>query len=299
MKKISMFDNMDKGILCSSDMKSVKYRLLYFGLVLIMLVYCAVVFIPVLWMLLSGFKSAAEINAHPPKFFPQDFQISKIVSAWTQLKFYKYYVNTFILAAGAVVFDVVVNGLAGYVISKIRPLGSRAYFALVFSLLLIPATMSTVPLYIIFKKLPLLHINLLDTYWPMWLLAATNVFDIVLFKTSFDSVSIALTEAARIDGASDLSIFFRIMIPLSLPVILTVSIFTFNGQFGSYFWPYLFVSSPEKMVIGVRLLTIKDTPLTMDYQLMAVLFAVVPQVIIFMLFQKHIIGGINLGGVKG
>lgn len=299
MKKISMFANMDKGILCSSDMKSVRYKVLYGALIAVMLLYCAVVFIPVLWMLLSGFKSAAEINAHPPKFFPQDFQISKIADAWSKLKFYKYYANTFILALGAVVFDVVVNGLAGYVISKIRPAGSRAYFALVFSLLLIPATMSTVPLYMIFKELPILHINLLDTYWPMWLLAATNMFNIVLFKTSFDSVSISMTEAARIDGATDLAIFFKIMVPLSLPVIMTVSIFTFNGQFGSYFWPYLLVNSPEKMVIGVRLLTIKDTPLTMDYQLMAVLFAVIPQVVIFVLFQKQIIGGINLGGVKG
>lgn len=128
------------------------------------------------------------------------------------------------------------------------------------------------------------------------------MFNIILFKTNFDGISKSLVEAAKLDGASDIAIFIRIMVPLSVPVIMTVSLFTFNGQFGNFFWPNLVITDPEKYTLGVQVYKIQNivnASLTDDIKMMGIIFAILPQLLIFSLFQKHIIGGINLGGVKG
>ncbi len=297
-KKISVFDGM-KGILRASDMKQTKYKLAYAAMVLIMLVYLAVVIVPSLWMLLSGFKDASEIYQRPTRFFPREIRLSKVAEVWKELKFYKFYINTFALALGAVAFDVVVNGFAGYVLSRLKPRGSKAIYWLVMLLMMLPSTMTTVPLYKTFINFPIVHANMLNTYMPMWLMAAANMFNIVLFKTAFDGISSSLVEAARIDGATDMGIFFKIILPLSVPVIMTVCIFTFNGQFGNFFWPYLVVQEREKWTIGIWLYKVTGGTTPIDEQMLSILFSIAPQLLIFILFNKYIIGGINIGGVKG
>ncbi len=290
--KIKAFENADKGVLFPSDYKQTKYKLFYGGMLLFMLIYFIVTLVPVLWMLLFGFKEPAEIFSKTPTFFPAQINLSKFKDVWSQYQLYKYYLNTFIMAGGCVVTDVLVNGLAGYVISRLKPRGSRMYSAVVFALMLIPATVSMVPNYMLFMKL-----NLLNTYVPIWFMCGINMFNILLFKSSFDGISKSLIEAAQIDGATSIKIFFKIVVPLSIPVIATVSIFTFNGQFGNFFWPYLLINDPDKMVMGVRLYMLNSVSL--DVRMLLVLFSIIPQVIIFILFQKQIMGGINVGGVKG
>ena len=299
MKRESRFAQMNYGILCSSDMKHLKYRILYACLVLFMVICGLCVLLPVLWMMLSGFKEPAELISKHTSFFPKQIKLSKLGLVWNQMKFYQCYLNTIIMSLGAVVADVVVNGLAGYVLSRLKPKGSKFYFALITTLMMIPGTVSMVPNYMTFQSFPYLHFSLINTFWPIWMMAAVNMFNILLFKTSFDAISNSLIEAAKIDGASSLDIFFRIVIPLSVPVITTVSLFTFNGQFGNFFWPYLLVNDKAKEVVGIKLFNMKSGNFTQDYQLLAVFFSILPQMLIFALFQKQIVGGINIGGVKG
>lgn len=291
--------NMDKGILTNSDMKNPKYKALYAVMMILMIIYCLVSVLPVVWIMLSGFKDVKEMYAVPATFLPKKIDLSKLGKVWNELKFYKYYGNTFIMAIGAVVSNIVVSGLAGYVLSRLKPKGTKVMLAIIFWIMLIPGTMSTVPLYMEFKSMPLVGINLLETYWPIWLMSAANAFNIILFKNFFDGISNALIEAAWIDGATNMKIFFRIIIPLSAPVFIVVAMFTFNGQIGNFFWPYLLISSKEKTVLGVQLYKMKSSTYTMDYQMLALLFSVIPQVVIFAIFQKQIMGGVNIGGVKG
>lgn len=295
----NFYANIGKGVLCSSDIKRTRYRLLYFAMVLFMLLYGAIVLIPCLWMILSGFKDVSELYAKPTQFFPKEIRLSKLAVAWDQMKFYKYYINTFVMAVGSVAAVVSVSGLAGYVLSRLKPKGSKLIYGLIVALMLLPTTMSTVPLYMTFRDFPVFHVNMLNSYLPIWLMSAASMFDIILFKTAFDGISNSIVEAAKIDGASNIRIFFKIIIPLSVPVIITVSLFTFNSQFGNFFWPYLLISEQSKTVLGVQLYKVKSTNLTMDYQMLTILFAVVPQLLVFMFFQKYIIGGVNIGGVKG
>ena len=94
-------------------------------------------------------------------------------------------------------------------------------------------------------------------------------------------------------------IFLQIMVPLSVPVIVTAAVFTFNFQFGSFFWPMLILRDEAKQVLGLQIYNLKTSSLSMDYRMLAMVFAILPQLIVFALFQKHIMGGINIGGVKG
>lgn len=299
--KEGMFSNMDSGALCTSDMKHTRYKVFYWVLVGIMLLYLSILIIPCLWMLTAGFKSAAEMNAtQNVSFFPEKIDLNKLTYTWNFLGYYKYYVNTFIMAAGCVVADLMVSGLCGYVLSRLKPVGHKIILMLVFCLMLLPMTGTTVPLFMTFLEFPIGGFNMLDTYWPIWLMSAANMFNIILFKTNFDGVSSSLIEAAKIDGASDMQIFIKIMIPLSIPVIITVSLFTFNGQFGNFFWPYLVLADDSLFPLGVQVYRMKNSTLvTDDMQVLGILFSILPQLIIFACFQKHIIGGMNLGGVKG
>ncbi len=291
--------NMDKGILTNSDMKKTKYKILYAIMVFLMIIYCLISVLPVVWIMLSGFKDVKEMYAVPATLLPKKIDLSKLGRVWTELKFYKYYGNTFLMAIGSVISNIVISGLAGYVLSRLKPKGTKFMLAVIFWLMLLPGTMSTVPLYMEFKSMPLIGINLLETYWPIWLMSGANAFNIILFKNFFDGISSSLIEAAWIDGANNTRIFFKIIIPLSTPVFIVVAMFTFNGQIGNFFWPYLLISSKEKTVLGVQLYKMKSSTYTMDYQMLALLFSVIPQIVIFAIFQKQIMGGVNIGGVKG
>ncbi len=290
---------MDKGILTSTDMKQKKYKLLYAVIFAIIITYCVITLLPVVWIILSGFKDVKEMYSMPVKFFPKEIDLGKIFKVWTEMKFYKYYISTFTMALGAVVATCITAGLAGYSLSRLKPVGSKVILTLLFWIMLMPGTLRTVPLYMTFKEFPVLGISLLNTYWPMWLLAASNIFNIILFKNFFDGISGSIIEAAKIDGATDIGIFARVVLPLSVPVFMTVAIFTFNGQIGQFFWPYLLINKKELTVLGVQLFNMKSSSYTMDYQMLAILFSILPQLVVFAIFQKRIIGGVNLGAVKG
>lgn len=290
---------MRTGILTDSDMKKGRYKALYIAMFAFMVIYALVAVVPVVWIMLSGFKSVGEMYQIPPTFFPKEIDLSKLWKVWTELKFYNYYLNTFIMAGGVVIFDVVVSGLAGYVISRLKPLGTKVIFAIMFWVMLLPGTMRIVPLYMTFVDFPVLHISMLDTFWPIWLMAAANVFDIILFKNFFDGISNALVESAKIDGATNMRIFFNIMLPLSTPVFIVVAVFAFNGQMGQFLWPLLLITDKSKMVLGVLIYKMKTFEYTMDYQMLVLLFSVLPQLVIYAIFQRKIMGGINIGGVKG
>ena len=145
------------------------------------------------------------------------------------MKFYKYYVNTFVMAGGDILFTIVVGGIAGYVLSKVKPVGHKVIFTILFTLTLMPGTCRTVPLYMTFTDFPYLHINMLESYWPMWLMAASDIFNIILFKNFFDGIPTSLVEAAKIDGATPFQTFTRITVPLLKPTILMTAIMSTNG----------------------------------------------------------------------
>lgn len=285
------------GVISNVEFKSFKAKLIHSIFLVIMLLISAMCIIPILWMLVSAFKDTKEFLQIPPSFFPEKFDIGKLGRVWKDYNFLRLFGNTIYMAVGDIVFTIVVNGLAGYVLSRLKPRGSRLIFMLIVWTMLLPNNVSQVPLFMTFTDFPLLHVNLSNTYWAMWLSAGANCYYILLFKSFFDSLSISYFEAARVDGCSNIKMFFKIVLPLSLPIIAVIIIFQFNTAWGSFFWPYLLINDSNKVVLGQKLFSMKtNTPI--DEYMCAMIFVIIPPAILYAIFQKQIMGGINIGGVK-
>lgn len=296
---MAAFDNKESGIWTSLDFKRKKIRIAYWFLFSFVLLICLACLSPVVWVFISSFKDIKEILSVPPTLIPHSFHPEKLIEVWNSMNFGKYYINTILMSLGCLVFCIVSNGLAGYVLSRLKPKGANFVFIIIMWTMMMPNSIGMVPLFSTFIDFPIFHINLTNTYVPMWLMAGANTFYILVFKSFFDSIPISYIEAARIDGCSSFGIFERIMIPLSKPVIAVVSIFSLNGSWGDFFWPYLMLKNSDLYTITVQMFYMKNGSWALDTYLVSLLFAILPPVIIFIIFQKYIMTGFTMSGIKG
>lgn len=298
-EKVSKFNNKNTGLVNSMDFKKTSVKLTYFIFLLLMFLLALICLLPPLWILLSSMKSVREFYQIPPSFLPEKFQWGKLISTWKKLKFLRFYINSFVLVAGSVVSAVLINGLAGYVLSRLKPWGSKVYLKIMIWTMLLPGSLSLVPLFKNMVSFPIIGINLTNTYWPMWLIAGASAYNVLLFKGFFDQIPISLIEAASIDGSSIFGTFWRIITPMSKPIISVVTIFTINGAWGDFMMPYLVLKDPTKYTVMVKIFTMKGTTgFTIDVQMMSIIFAIIPPVILFLILQKNIMYGFNLSGIK-
>lgn len=300
MKKISRaFTNKNVGALGVADMKKGRNQLLYWCLFAILMIIALICILPPVWIFISSFKSTKELMQIPPTLLPETFDFAKFIEVWNVLNLGRYYLNTIILAAGCVVFSVVFNGIAGYVVSCLKPRGSALIITIVIWTMLLPNTLSMVPLFKNMISFPILGLNLTNTYWPMWLCSGASAFNILLFKNAFDSLPVSLVEAARLDGCGRVRVFSRIVLPLSKPIIAVVSIFTVNAAWGDFLLPYLVLTDREMQTVMLQLYSAQSNfSFPLDQQLVSIVFAIFPPILIFFLLQRYIIGGVTLGGIK-
>lgn len=282
-----------------TDLKNPGVKLVHILLTVIMLAISLSFIIPVLWVLVSAFKDTKEFLQMPPKILPESFDISKIGRVWKKTSLAKAYMSTIYMMAGSLAVSLISNGLAGYVLSRLKPKGSTVIIVAVLWSMMLPGGLSMVPLFISFtKEVPFLGVNLLNSYIPLWLMSGASAFNVLLFKSFFDGIPRAYLEAARIDGCSEAGIFTRIVLPLSKPVFMSVAIFVFTGGWGSFMWPYLLIKNENLMPIGVRTYILQPV-LPQDEYFMMLIFVIVPPIIFFCIFQKYLMDGVSLGGVKG
>lgn len=288
------------GLISQSDLKRPKYKIIYACMIAFMVLMCVIVIVPALWIFVTGFKDSQEIYQIPVKFFPKEFNLSRIAEAWVDLDLGANILSTFVLAILDVAAMLVVCGFGGYVISKLKPKGIKLVFVLVVWTMMMPSNVRLVPLYMSFVDFPIGHFSMLDTYWPLVLIASANAFNMVLFKNFFDGVSTSLVEAAKIDGSGDVGILFKIMLPLSMPAVAYTSIMTFNGVWSDFLMPMLVLADRKLQPLPVVIYRIKSTTnIKINNYMMALSLACIPPIIVFVFFQKQIMGGINIGGVKG
>jgi len=294
-KRMSGFSGKTSGLINSYDLKKFRFKLLYWSMFLFLIIVTVICLFPSVWIFLSGFKEREEF--YTSGLFPKTIRLSKLVDVWNMLNFWKYYLNTLVIMAGDLVFCIVFNGLTGYIISRIRPKGTKLLITIIFWTMLLPTTVNMIPLYMSFVKVPIFGINITNTYIPMWLMSGANAFYILLFRSFFDSISMSYIEAARIDGCTTLGIFARIILPLSKPIIMVVSIFTVTGSWGNFLWPYLVVHNPEMRPITVQLFELRRI-VADDAYMLVLLFTIIPPAILYLIFSRHIMGGVDIGGVK-
>ncbi len=295
------------ALLSRAELDTFRGRLLYwlfFGILCLMVAVCV---IPMAWTIASALKDSQEIYTNPG-FIPQGLTLKKaidrIIEAWDALDFGKSIVNTIVLSVGNVFFKVMMCGFGGYALSKMRPKGGTLIFALVLWGMMMPSQIRMVPNYISYQHFPFaldfgVGVSLMDTFWPFWLAQGADCFAIMLFKNTFDGLSNSYIEAAKLDGASNIQIILQIIFPLSIPLIVYVSIGAMNSAWNDFLMPRLVLNKIVTLPVAVFNMSSTNNGLYMNTYFMGLIIASVPTFLIFAIFQRQIMGGINVGGVKG
>ena len=273
-------------------------KIVYALFILFMVSVAVVSVVPPLSLFFAAFKNPQDIYSVPFRFFPDSFDLSKMGKVWTEMNFGKYFVNSVVVIAGALVCSVIFNGLLAYAIAIVKPAGYKAIYALVLGSMMVPAVLSIVPL---FKQI--VALNLINTPVPLWLAAGANAYYFVLFHTYFKSLPPSLMEAARLDGCNKLTLFFKIVAPLSKPIIGVVAIFTVNASWSDFLMPFLVLKQDSVRTVMVKIFDLQSNMSTsaqfgMDYLLMVLSLSILPPVALFILFQKQITGSVATAGMK-
>jgi multiple sugar transport system permease protein len=288
-----------RGLLSFQDFNRPRIRYGYVLLLLFLTTGAAITIFPFVWMFFSALKDSNEVFRIPPTLLPRSWQWSNFVKGWGEINLVRYFSNTIKIMAGTWFMAIIMPSLAAYSLSKMRPAFGNVVLLGFMATLMMPSQAYLIPRFLVLQKLPLIHVNLLDSYWALWLPAIVQPFNIMLLKNFFDRIPTELIESARIDGAAELRIFGQIVFPLSKPIIAVLSIFTINGVWNDFFWPMIVISTQAKQPIMVAVQLFSKGTSSMNV-VMAVLFMVsVPPLVVFLVFQRFIIGGMTLGSLKG
>jgi multiple sugar transport system permease protein len=267
----------------------------------VLIVGSFVMLVPLAWMLLTSLKSFEEVTASPPVWWPAKMRWGNYREALTTFTFSRYLFNSLLICVTTIAGTLISCTLAAYAFACLRARGRDLIFALLLSTMMLPAQVTIIPLFKMFASL-----GWINTFWPLivpsWL--ATNVFAIFLLRQFFLAVPRDYIEAARIDGASELRILWSIFVPLSKPVLLTVTVFAFIGSWNDLWGPLIYLHDDALFTMPIGLLNFIGTSGRAQgspWQLVMAVSTVmmIPIVILFFLAQKRFIEGFATSGVKG
>ncbi|MFD2765360.1 carbohydrate ABC transporter permease [Micromonospora eburnea] len=292
-------DSGTRTLISPTQLRRGRGRIIYWTLLAVVVLVFTLVFLgPLYWMVTGALKSGQEIAQTPPSLYPRDPQPRNYADAWTNLDLAKLLFNTFYYATGALLFQLVLDTAAAYALSKLRPVLGKVILGMMLATLMIPAMVLIVPQYVTVIDLPILHLNLLDSPFAIWLPLVANAFNIFLLKRFFDSIPEELMSAAVMDGATPLRTLWSIILPMSRPILGVVSIFAVTAVWKDFLWPKLVMPSPETRTVSVGIYAFSGgTP--MNVVIAASVIAAIPTVVIFLIFQRNIMSGLTTGGLKG
>jgi len=263
---------------------------------IVLSVGCFAVLTPVAWMVLTSLKSPSQVFVMPPiwTFTPQ---WHNYVEVFQLVPFQRYILNTATIVGLVVLGTLLSCSFSAYGFARLRAPGRNAIFLALMATLMLPTTVTLVPTYIVFN-----HIGWLNTFKPLILPAFFgSAFFIFLFRQFFMGIPRELEEAARIDGAGYLRIWWTIFLPLSWPVIATVTVFTFIATYNDFFGPVIYLSDESKYTIAVALSYFSGSPRIgpqMHLTMAATTIAALPSILVFLLAQRYFIRGIAVSGVN-
>jgi multiple sugar transport system permease protein len=249
--------------------------------------------LPFIWMVLSSFKTDAEILKIPPTIWPESFNWENFKMLFVEMNFSVYLKNTLIIVLFSFV-GLFFNAMAGYGFAKFKFRGKNKLFYLVLATMMIPGQVTMIPVYLILNAM-----GLTNTMTGIILPGLVGAFGIFLFRQFMSTISDDLLEAARLDGASEFYIFWRIIIPISRPVLAVQGILTFIAGWNSFLWPLIIANDEKYYTLSVGLQLLKGQ-YSSNYalQMAGSTFMVIPVILIFMMFQKYILKGFNVSGMK-
>jgi multiple sugar transport system permease protein len=252
--------------------------------------------VPFAWAVLTSLKSEADAGASTISLNPPDglgFDAYRKVLSAGDIPSWAW--NSLITSFAITFLTVAVSALAGYAFSRVNFTGRRWLYAAIIGAIIIPPQMLIVPL---FRQM--LAFDLVDTYWGIILPQTIAPAMVLILKRFFDQIPIELEDAARVDGANRLRVFWSIVLPLSRPILAAVAIFVFIGAWNNFLWPFIVTTDADLMTLPVGLQTVKSAyGLQYAQNMASAILAALPLVVVFLFFQRHIIKGIATTGFGG
>ncbi len=279
-------------------MKQQKKELLINMVVMLVLIMIGViVLIPFFWMLVSSLKSPLDVFSYPMKWIPDKWLFSNYPKLFEMIDFSRYILNTLKVAISATIVLLFTSSFAAYAFSKMTFKGRKTLFMFYLTTITIPWQAYVVPQFIIMK-----HLKLYNTHLGLIILmcSAISAFSIFMIKQFYTAVPNELCEASRIDGLNDYGIYARIMLPLSKPVISTLTIFSFVVCWNDYMGSLIYITDSEKRLIQLALKQFIAV-YNQDYSLVMAgcVISLIPIVILFIFLQRNLIAGVATTGLKG
>lgn len=251
---------------------------------------------PLVWLVSTALKSPTEnIFGFPPPIIPSQPTLGNFYTVWQTLPFGRYLINSVVVAILSVGFNLLFCSLAAYGLARLNFRGRELIFALIVSTIMIPFQIIMIPLYILAVKL-----SLRNTYMGMILPSLASAFGIFLLRQAFLGVPQELEEAARIDGCSELGLWWHIMLPAVRPALVTLAIFVFIGSWSDFLWPLIVIDRPEYYTLPLGVANLAGS-FSLDWRLVAAgsLFSLLPVLLLFVFLQKYILSTQISSGIKG
>ena len=254
------------------------------------------IFFPFFWMAVTSVKTAPEIQRVPLQILPDHWtNLSNYREVFHQFPFARYLVNSAIVASIAAVSSLVVSSLAGYGFAKFSFPGRDAFFFAIIAILMVPFQSVVVPLYMWVNRL-----GLLDTYLGIVAPDLVSVFGVFLMRQAIEVIPNDYIDAARIDGCSELKIFFKVILPSVKPAVATLLIIKFMWNWNEFFWPLVVINSASMKVVTMGLMSFTNMYF-IEYNLLtaAAVISILPILVIFLVLQKWVVQAVVMSGLKG
>lgn len=259
-----------------------------------MLLVLFIIAFPFLWLILSSFKYEKDIISFPPKIFAENYTLDNYIKVWSTIPLLDYIKNTVIFAGGTVITSIFFDSLAGYAFARMNFKGKSALFYFVLLTMMIPFQVFMIPLFIEVNLL-----GLLDTYAGLIIPRMTTAFGIFMMRSFFITLPASLEEAARIDGLNEFGIFWKIMLPLSKPTLLSLAIFTLMNSWNDLLYPLILTSSSKMRTLPAGLALFTGQNISFYGPVMAgTVISMLPLLIIYIFAQKYFVQGTAMSGMK-
>lgn len=252
------------------------------------------ILIPILWLLVSSFKTDVGVIKFPPRFFPEEWTLHQYLYVGDSIPIFEMTKNTVIFAGGVTVISLLFDSMAGYAFARMRFKGSRVLFSIILLTMMVPFQIIMTPLYIEVYKF-----HLLDSYLGLILPRATSAFGIYMMSSFFEGLPKSLEESGRIDGMSEFRIFRSIMMPLCKPALVSLGIFHFMNNWNDLLYPLMLTSSQNKRTLSAGLaVLVGNKVIKYGPTLAATMISLTPLLVLYIFCQKYFIEGVATSGVK-
>ncbi|MCX7697857.1 MAG: carbohydrate ABC transporter permease [Candidatus Goldbacteria bacterium] len=278
------------------EMKQSRVRIIYNIWGVFVYSFAILISIPFVWMLITAMLPINYIFSpldEVIKNFKLNFEYFK--KAWEIVPFSLYFFNSFFVSILVVFVQIIISSMAAYSLSKLKPSIYHIVLILFLSTVLIPFETIAIPLYLTLKDFSLpgiFSINLINTYWALILPPIANAVNIFIFKSFFDKLPNDFLESARVDGCSEIRIFYNIVLPISKPIIVVLSIINFVNIWNSFFWPLIVTNDPQIFTLMLGIYKIIEDGQPWNIVMSAVTISMIPNIILFIVFQRQIMKGI-------